>query len=365
MNSTPDPPGEHTPPPACAATKLVVIDDEPNVVRATVRILVEAGYSVISGASAAEAIELTRRHVPAMLLLDVMLPDGNGMDVARQLKSDPALAGVFVILLSGFKTSGEDQAVGLATGLADGYISRPFSKPEFLARIDALLRLRTAQELLRESLQEKEALLKEVDHRMKNSLQLIISLLQLQVRKSREPETQAVLRETQARIRSVALLHQTLYQTGSYSRVNLANYLRKITLHLFQSQQAEPGAVRLEQELEPVEVVTRQAIPCGLIVNELMTNSLKHAFPEGARGEVRIGLQREAGGQLRLRVSDTGVGLPADFEAKRGKSLGLQLVSNLVKQLDGRLEVGPGPGAVFEVIFMPKHSKPNPSSPAP
>ena len=135
-----------------ASSTLVVIDDDPDVLRATARILLQAGYHVIAGASAAEALELTRRHQPALLLLDVMLPDGNGVDVARQIKSEPALAGVFVILLSGLKISGEDQAAGLSGGLADGYIARPISKTELLARVDAMLRLRAAQEALRETL---------------------------------------------------------------------------------------------------------------------------------------------------------------------------------------------------------------------
>lgn len=135
-----------------APITLVVIDDDPDVLRATARILEQAHYHVITGGSAAQALELTRLHRPALLLLDVILPDGNGVDIARQLKNDSALTGVFVILMSGLKTSGEEQAAGLATGLADGYIARPFGKPEFLARIDSILRLRAAQEALRAAL---------------------------------------------------------------------------------------------------------------------------------------------------------------------------------------------------------------------
>ncbi len=135
-----------------ASTTLVLIDDDPDVLRATARILLQAGYRVITGVNAAEALALTRRHRPALLLLDVMLPDGNGVEVARQLKGEPALAGIFVILLSGLKTSGEDQAAGLTGGLANGYIARPIGKLELLARVDAMLRLRTAQESLREAL---------------------------------------------------------------------------------------------------------------------------------------------------------------------------------------------------------------------
>ncbi len=161
MTEIPDPPTRSPPAENVRPATLVVIDDDPEVLRATERILAKAGYHVITGETAAEAVDLTRRHLPAMLLLDVMLPDGNGLEIAQELKSDPSLASVFVVLLSGLKTSGEDQAAGLGTGLADGYIARPFSKPEFLARVDALLRLRVAQEALREALGEKETLLSE------------------------------------------------------------------------------------------------------------------------------------------------------------------------------------------------------------
>lgn len=131
------------------ATTLVVIDDNPDGLRATANILVEAGYQVITGGNATEAMELTRRHRPALLLLDVMLPDGNGIDITRQLKSEAGLAGVFVILVSGLRSSGDPQKTGLAHRLADGYIEGPLNKPEFLAHIHAMLRLRTAQESLR------------------------------------------------------------------------------------------------------------------------------------------------------------------------------------------------------------------------
>jgi PAS domain S-box-containing protein len=130
---------------------ILVIDDDADVRWATVRILQEAGFQVFEGGTAAEAIELTRRHRPALVLLDVILPDGNGVDVARELKRDPALGDVFVILVSGKRTDPQDQADGLSKGLADGYIARPIGKVELLARVDALLRAQASQAALRES----------------------------------------------------------------------------------------------------------------------------------------------------------------------------------------------------------------------
>ena len=136
--------------------RILVVDDDPDVLCATVHILTEAKFQVVTGTSATEAIELARRHHPALLLQDVELPDGNGRDVARQLKADPTLADLFVILVSGTRITVEDQVKGLDEGLADGYITRPFSKVEFLARINAFLRIRATQEALRESLRERQ-----------------------------------------------------------------------------------------------------------------------------------------------------------------------------------------------------------------
>ena len=201
---------------------------------------------------------------------------------------------------------------------------------------------------------------------MKNNLQVITSLLRMEARRSEHPATKSVLDEMKSRILSMALLHESLYRSGIFAAVDLGAYLTQLTNQSFRALVTRPGSIRLHLELASVQVEMDQALPCGLLVNELISNCLKHGFPEGRTGEVRIALQPVDGGpQVRLQVSDTGVGLPADFESKRGSSLGLQLVSNLARQIDGRLEVGAGPGAVFDVIFTPKHSKPTTSSPTP
>jgi PAS domain S-box-containing protein len=205
---------------------------------------------------------------------------------------------------------------------------------------------------LRESLREKEALLKEVHHRVKNNLQVVTSLLRLEAGRSAEPGTKAVLREMQSRIRTMAVLHETLYRSSTFASVELAAYLKQLATHLFRAHNTDPSGVRLGLDLMPVTVELDQAIPCGLLVNELLTNCLKHAFPLGRGGEVRIALQLAAEGQVRLQVSDTGPGLPAGFDVSRSQSLGLQLVSDLTRQLRGTLEIGPpGQGASFTVTF--------------
>ena len=223
---------------------------------------------------------------------------------------------------------------------------------KILTILSDLTERKQAEALVQASLQEKEALLKEVHHRVKNNLQVITSLLRLEAGRSGQPDTKAVLKEMQGRVRSMALLHESLYRSGVFATIDLGSYLGQISTQSFRTLAATPGAVQLRLDLASVAVEMDQALPCGLLVNELVSNCFKHGFPDGRPGEVRVELQPVPGGpQWRLRVSDTGVGLPADFAARRDQSLGLQLVSDLARQIGGTLETGSGPGAAFTVIL--------------
>ncbi len=211
---------------------------------------------------------------------------------------------------------------------------------------------RQTEEAMATALKEKERLLKEVHHRVKNNLQIITSLLRIETTRAAEFATKQVLKDMQARILSMALLHETLYKSGHFGRVDLGAYLQQLAQQFFRAQTFTSGPVELQLDLLPVEIDIDQAIPCGLIVNELMTNSLKHAFPQGRSGFVRVRLTREENGPVTLTVSDNGIGLPKDFDSRRGTSLGLQLVTDLARQLSGELVIGPG--SSFTVTFMQK-----------
>ncbi|OIQ75266.1 blue-light-activated histidine kinase 2 [mine drainage metagenome] len=211
------------------------------------------------------------------------------------------------------------------------------------------------QQALQASLQEKVALLHEVHHRVKNNLQVMTSLLRLEAARSAEPATQRVLQEMKGRIFAMALLHETLYRSSHFSSVDLAVYLRQLASQVLRAQSARGTAVRLVLDLTALNVGMDQATTWGLLVNELLSNALKHGFPDGRAGVVTLQLQPGmATGQWCLSVHDDGVGLPADFEQRRTRSLGLQLVSDLVRQLGGTLDIGPGPGALFAVTFSPQ-----------
>ncbi len=209
-------------------------------------------------------------------------------------------------------------------------------------------RKRVEQQMM-SSLQEKEVLLKEIHHRVKNNLQIISSLLSLQSENISGRDPAKTFRESQDRIRSMALIHEKLYQARDISHVDFAEYVRSLTAYLLRSYVTGPG-IRLIVDIEGIALDIDKAIPCGLIINELVSNSLKYAFPEGSQGEVRIALSRDGNGYT-LLVADSGAGLPPGLDFRNTPSLGLQLVNTLVGQLEGTIELLPGAGTSFRVTF--------------
>jgi PAS domain S-box-containing protein len=213
-----------------------------------------------------------------------------------------------------------------------------------------------AEEQIRASLLEKEILLKEIHHRVKNNLQVISGLLTLQAEQTNDERLQRMVKESQSRIWTMALIHQTLYQTGNLADIDMADYVRNLTGNLLSShaQFAMPPTVIFD--LLPVRLAIDKAIPLALIINELVTNAMKHAFPDGRPGEIRIALQKcsDKSSQATvygLVIADNGAGMPAGFDAAKQKSLGLQLVTMLVKQLDGTLAIASGQGTAVTITF--------------
>ena len=211
---------------------------------------------------------------------------------------------------------------------------------------------RHADAAVQRLLLDKEALLKEVHHRVKNNLQVIHSLLRLESGRQAPPEVRRVLQSMQGRIQAMAALHDSLYRSGNFGVVDLGAYLGRLATQARRALATAPAAVDLQLELGAVEVTLAQAVTCGLLVNELVCNSLTHGFADGRTGTLRVVLQARADDTVLVRVSDTGLGLPADFASRRESSLGLQLVADLAEQLGGQLDVGPGPAAEFSVSFV-------------
>jgi PAS domain S-box-containing protein len=242
-------------------------------------------------------------------------------------------------------------------------IDRPHKEPLLGAIISDITERKQAENRLKASLLEKEVLLKEIHHRVKNNLQVISGLLTLQGEQIKDERLQRLIKESQGRIWTMALIHQTLYQSGNLADIDMADYIRALSGNLLSShaQVAMPPTVSFD--LLPVRLVIDKAIPLALIINELLTNAMKHAFPDGRPGEIRISLQERTGTARRaptdhgcaptyeLTVADNGAGLPAGFDLKNQKSLGLQLVAMLAKQLGASLTIESSGGTSAHIIF--------------
>ncbi len=209
-----------------------------------------------------------------------------------------------------------------------------------------------AEEELRTSLREKEVLLKEIHHRVKNNLQVISSLLSLQAEYLKDEQMVKALKESQNRVRSMALIHEKLYQSRNLAEIDFSDYVRELTSQLIRSYGIGAHGISLNVQASQVLLAVDRAIPCGIIVNELVTNALKYAFPDNEGGRIDVELQPVESGRIRLAVRDNGVGLPANLDFDTSDSLGLTLVRMLADQVQGTISVHAGePGAEFVLTF--------------
>lgn len=210
---------------------------------------------------------------------------------------------------------------------------------------------RRAEQGLRASLEEKEVLLREVHHRVKNNLQLISSLLALQADRVRDPAVAGALTESQNRIRAMALVHENLYRSADLATIHLTEHVESICAHLYRSYGVDAQRIALELHIADVPVDLDRSMRCGLIINELVSNALKHGFPGDRSGRISVDLGADHGGRAELRVRDDGIGCPPELDPRRCDTLGLQLVADLVEHLAGTLVRDPEPGTSWRISF--------------
>lgn len=208
-----------------------------------------------------------------------------------------------------------------------------------------------SEEITKASLKEKEVLLRELNHRTKNNMQIISSILRLQAASLGQENVQQIISETQNRIRTMSLIHEKLQSTENLTRINIKEYISELARYLLESYEKQPGLITLNMDIDmmylPIDMVT----PCGLIINELMSNSLKYAFPGNRPGEINILFQQVGENGIEFTFSDNGIGLPENFKGQ--KSLGLRLVRRIAtKQLGGKLDILSDNGAKFKIVFQ-------------
>ena len=214
------------------------------------------------------------------------------------------------------------------------------------------------EEAIKKSLTEKEVLLREIHHRVKNNMQVIISMLRLQSEKTEGKRESGILKESQDRIKAMALIHEKLYQSRNLAEIDFPAYVKRLVNGIVRSYNIDINKITTKIEIENILLGLDRAIPCGLIINELVSNSLKYAFPESRKGEIGIALRSVNADEVELMVNDNGAGIPEALDFKNTDSLGLDLVTILAEdQLEGKIELSRDSGTCFHIRFRKKTDK--------
>ena len=206
------------------------------------------------------------------------------------------------------------------------------------------------QKQIETSLKEKDVLLKEIHHRVKNNLQIIISLLNLQTGYIKDEVTLKAVKDGQSRVRSMALVHEKFYQSDELSEIDFAEYIEKLCHYLYQSYGDKTDRIDVQIKGDKIGLDMDTAMPCGLLVNEIVSNAYKYAFPDQEKGTILIEFKK-SNGKMTLFIHDNGIGFPIEYDLEKSESLGMQLIQALTSQLDGELKVSRENGTTFEVSF--------------
>lgn len=372
--------------------RILTIDDDESVRISIAHFLNDCGYHSIQAVNGSEGLKIFREQTPNVILLDLRMPEIDGLTVLKQIAKESPQTPVIVVSGTG---SFEDVIATIRLGAWD-YISKPVIDLEDLneAIVRALNRARLlvenesyrkeletrinqrteelnqrttqlqimnttlseeirarkeTEKLVRASLKEKEVMLQEIHHRVKNNLQVISSLLNLQSGYTKDEETQNLFRECQHRVRSMSLLHERLYRSSDLSRVNMHEYTQSLVNSLLHSYSFSE-AITTELDIDDIQLTIDSAVPCGLIINELVTNAIQHAFTGRISGHMCVSMVNDHN-EIVLSVVDDGIGLPKNFNPNESQSLGITLVDTLVHQLSGKLEIISDGGATFKITF--------------
>lgn len=365
--------------------KILTIDDDESVRISIAHYLEDSGYEVLQAGNGHQGLKIFREKEPDVVLLDLRMPEMDGLSVLKQLGQEAPQTPVIVVSGTG---SFEDVIATVRLGSWD-YIPKPITdlsdlensiirtrerarllveNERYKEELERKIRERTeelqlinkvlseeitarkkSEKMVRASLAEKEVMLKEIHHRVKNNLQVISSLLSLQSGYTDDEEASNLLRECQHRVRSMSMLHEKLYRSADLSRIDMREYALTLISFLLRSYSVD-GKVNPSYDIRDIHMGIDSAIPCGLIINELISNALTHAFDFKDKGKLRVSMHRE-NGRIKLEVSDDGRGLPEDFTISGSRTLGMTLVETLAQQLNGDVEFFNSNGATIRITF--------------
>lgn len=339
--------------------KILVVEDE-ELIGQDIRILLEdMGYEVPDLIrSGEEAITRAREIQADLVLMDIMLEgEIDGIEAAHRINKD---YGIPIIYITAYRNKEIFNRAKSTEPYA--YIIKPFEEMELRTNVEIVLNRHRAEkerirfiemkaknEFLKKSLREQETLLREIHHRVNNNMQIISSLLSLQSAHVKDERDLELFIDSQNRVKSMAKVHERLYESKDLSSIKFAEYGISLLNDLFSSHRAAAG-IRLKVDMEDVSFNMETAIPCGLIINELVSNSLKYAFPKGI-GEIYVFLRHHSENKFQLTIGDNGVGLPQDINFKNSNSLGFSLTKNLISQIEGEIELDRNHGTTFTIMF--------------
>ena len=306
-------------------------------------------------------LELYLKHKPDLVITDMVMPVMNGLEMVKEIKKIAPEA-KFVVMSAYSEKDSFVEAIHMGI---DGYLMKPVEAKKLLSLIDEFAGItlmkwelerkekkrREAEEFLKKSLEEKDILLREVHHRVKNNMQIISSILRMQSRSIDDPILKDVLQESQNRIHTMALIHENLYNNKSLADIKFSSYIKSLSGNIARTYSSHQANVQFDYQIDDAYLPMDIAIPCGLIINELISNSFKYAFIDKSYGTISIHFKHIKEDEFQLIVSDDGIGIPDEIDITKTKSLGMKILHKLVQQIDGELQHDFSNGTKFIIIF--------------
>ena len=326
---------------------VLIVDDQPENIHVLDNIIQER-YDTQTAINGVKALEIASGdNPPDLILLDIIMPEMDGYEVCRRLKADEQTRDIPVIFVT-VKNSTDDEEYGFNLGAVD-YISKPFQPTVVHVRVNSQMEQQQNKAIIKQQLQDKEILLREVHHRIKNNIASIKSLLELQSDSTANREAQAVLREAVNRVHGMGALYNKLLSTEDYRDIPVKDYLEDL-IAAIERLFPDHGTITLNKEIDAFNLDTKRLFPLGLIVNELITNCIKYGFTGKASGTIDLVLAQQAQ-EISLTVRDDGNGFPENFDMNKSTGFGLMLVQMLTKNLAGTFTMSSDHGAKSVVIF--------------
>ncbi len=340
---------------------ILFVDDNETIRQLYRRILEKHVSHLYIAKDGYHGLELYQKHKPDLVITDMVMPVMNGLEMVKEIKKIASDA-KFVVMSAYSEKDSFVESIHLGI---DGYLMKPVEAKKLLSLIDEFAGItlmkwelerkekkrREAEEYLKKSLEEKDILLREVHHRVKNNMQIISSILRMQSRNIDDPKLKDILQESQNRIHTMALIHENLYNHESLANIKFSTYIKSLSGNIARTYASQHANIKFEYKMDDAYLPIDTAIPCGLIINELISNSFKYAFNGNSTGMININFKELKENAYQLIVSDNGIGIPANIDITKTKSLGMKILHKLVQQIDGTLQSDFSNGTKFTITF--------------